>query len=73
MPSTEEKLSPLQPQGGVLGIGWVVVPVRGDPERWGHAPQGTNIYLHSLEQADVSAAAPTSNDVKPPAFPIYAV
>lgn len=50
MPGAEEKLSPLQPQGSVLGIAWVVVPVGGDPERWGHAPEGTNIYIHSPGQ-----------------------
>ena len=46
MPGAKEKLGPLQPQGGVLGIAGVVVPVGGDPEGWGHAPEGTNIYIH---------------------------
>lgn len=47
MSSAEEELRPLQPQGSVLDIAWVVVSVRGDRERRGHAPQGANIYLHS--------------------------
>lgn len=46
VPRAEEKLCPFQPQSGVLGIAWVVVPVWRYPERWSHAPQGADIDIH---------------------------
>lgn len=42
----EEKLGPVQPQRGILGIARVVVSGGRDAQRRSHAPQRANVNLH---------------------------